>query len=118
MPSTRPTESAEMTIPELATSESNSEEMSETADTARPRLTSGVRMRFDAARDQHVLLSPEAVLVLNPTGAEIVELCDGERTITEIRAELRNRYGEVAAVEVRGFLDDLIARRGIELNDD
>lgn len=75
-------------------------------------------MRFDTARGQHVLLSPEAVLILNPTGAEIVELCDGHRTIAEIRAELRSRYGEVAADEARDFLGDLIAHRGIEVRDD
>ena len=41
-------------------------------------------MEWDPARKQHVLLAPEGVLVLNQTGATILGLCDGERTVVEI----------------------------------
>ena len=54
-------------------------------DSARPRLAPHVRMRFDAARGQHALLSPRRSWVLNGTGAAIVELCDGRRTVAEIQ---------------------------------
>ncbi len=77
----------------------------------RPRLAPHVRLTFDPARDQHVLLTPEAVTVLNGTGAAILGLCDGERTVTEIVAELRARYDRVEDDEVRLFLDRLAARR-------
>ena len=77
----------------------------------RPRLAPHVRLTFDRARDQHVLLTPEAVTVLNGTGAAILGLCDGERTVTEIVAELRARYDRVEDDEVRLFLDRLAARR-------
>ena len=102
----------------MAAAESDSAAQPGMDDTARPRLAAGVRMRFDAARGQHVLLSPETILILNPTGAEIVELCDGQRTVAEIRAELRSRYGAVAADEARDYIADLIARRGMEADDD
>ncbi|WP_017615495.1 pyrroloquinoline quinone biosynthesis peptide chaperone PqqD [Nocardiopsis salina] len=102
----------------MAAPESGDAGVTARRDAARPRLAKGVRMRFDAARGRYVLLSPEAILILNPTGTEIVKLCDGQRTIAEIRSELRDRYGEIAADEARDFLDDLIARRGIEVNDD
>jgi pyrroloquinoline quinone biosynthesis protein D len=70
----------------------------QTADGAgRPRLARHVRLRFDPARGQHVLLTPEAVTVLNGTGAAVLELCDGQRTVTEILAELRGRYAHVDA---------------------
>ncbi len=81
----------------------------------RPRLAPHVRLTFDPARDQHVLLTPEAVTVLNGTGAAVLELCDGQRTVTEIVAELRGRYASVDAGEVRVFLDRLIARRCLEI---
>ena len=81
----------------------------------RPRLARHVRMAFDPARGQHVLLTPEAVTVLNRTGAAVLELCDGQRTVTEIVAELRGRYASVDDGEVRVFLDRLAARRCLEV---
>lgn len=102
----------------MSTRELGTETTSGISDAARPRLVTGVRIRFDSARDQHVLLSPEAVLVLNPTAAEIVDLCDGRRTIADIHAELRTRYDEIDGDAVRGFVDELVARRGIEVVDE
>ena len=48
--------------------------------TERPRLARGVRYRWDAKRQQHQLLFPEGLLVLNESGAAIVRLCDGRTT--------------------------------------
>ena len=52
--------------------------------------------------------------LLNDTGAAILELCDGERTVAEILTELRDRYDRVADDEVRLFLADLLAKRRLE----
>jgi pyrroloquinoline quinone biosynthesis protein D len=82
--------------------------------TSRPRLAPHVRLTFDQARQGYALLTPETVTLLNDTGAAILELCDGERTVDEILAGLRDRYEYVADDEVRLFLDDLIARRRLE----
>jgi pyrroloquinoline quinone biosynthesis protein D len=82
-----------------------------------PRLAAHVRLKFDQARQRHVLLAPEAVSVLNATGAAILGLCDGERTVAEIVAELRGRYERVVDDEVRLFLARLAARRCLELGD-
>ena len=82
-----------------------------TSGTDRPQLAAHVRLTFDPARDQHVLLTPEAVTVLNGTGAAILGLCDGARTVTEIVADLRARYDRVDDAEVGLFLDRLATRR-------
>jgi pyrroloquinoline quinone biosynthesis protein D len=82
-----------------------------TEGTDRPRLAPHVRFTFDRARDQHVLLTPESVTVLNGTGAAVVDLCDGQRTVTEIVSELRGRFHRVDDEQVRVFLDRLAARR-------
>jgi pyrroloquinoline quinone biosynthesis protein D len=84
-------------------------------DSARPRLAPHVRMRFDAARGQYALLSPETVLVINDTGAAIVTLCDGRRTVAEIRAELQSRYDEVADGDVGDFLAGLVTNHSMEV---
>ena len=85
-------------------------------DAARPRLAPHVRMRFDDARGQHALLSPETVWVINDTGAAIVELCDGRRTVAEIESELHSRYDQVADGDVRRFLADLVAKHRMEVD--
>jgi pyrroloquinoline quinone biosynthesis protein D len=85
--------------------------------TNRPRLARLVRLQWDPVREQHALLAPEGVLVLNQTGANILELCDGERTVVEIVEELRGRYDRVAGDEVRDFLSRLVARRWVEPGD-
>ena len=82
----------------------------------RPRLAPHVRLTFDPARQQHVLLTPEAVTLLNDTGAAILELCDGERTVAEILTQLHDRYDDVADDEVRLFLAELLARRRMEVS--
>lgn len=85
-------------------------------DSARPRLAPHVRMRFDAARGQHALLSPETVWVINDTGAAIVELCDGRRTVAEIQSELQSRYTQVTDDDVRRFVTDLVAHHSMEVD--
>ena len=81
----------------------------------RPRLARHVRLSFDRTRQRHVLLHPETVVVLNGSGARILELCDGRRTVAEIVAGLGARYRSVPDDEVRRFLTRLVARRCVEL---
>jgi pyrroloquinoline quinone biosynthesis protein D len=82
-----------------------------------PKLAPHVRLRFDAARNQHVLLSPETVAVLNGTSADILLLCDGQRSVAAIIAVLRGRYERVADDEVRAFLQRMAARHYVEITD-
>jgi pyrroloquinoline quinone biosynthesis protein D len=84
---------------------------------SRPALTPHVRLTFARARDQHVLLGPESVVVLNRTGADILELCDGRRTVAEIAEQLHARYERVVDDEVRGFVARLVAKRCVEVGD-
>lgn len=77
----------------------------------RPRLSPQVRLTYDRIRDRHVLLTPETITVLNGTGASILGLCDGRRTVAEIAAELRGQYEHVDEDEIGMFLDRLTERR-------
>jgi coenzyme PQQ biosynthesis protein PqqD len=81
---------------------------------ARPRLASKAKLRLDKKTGQQVLLYPEKGLLLNPTGAAILALCNGERTVREIAEGLRASYQEatVEALErdVGAFLSSLAAR--------
>jgi pyrroloquinoline quinone biosynthesis protein D len=82
---------------------------------SRPELAAHVRLTFDRARDRHVLLGPESVAVLNRTGADILSLCDGRRTVSEIVEELQGRYNRVVDDEVQQFLARLVAKRYVEI---
>jgi len=55
-------------------------------------LATGARLRYDEVREEHLLLIPEGAVRLNPTAAEVLELCDGERSIDDIVAALSARY--------------------------
>jgi pyrroloquinoline quinone biosynthesis protein D len=58
----------------------------------RPRLVSGARLQYDDVREEHLLLVPEGAVRLNPTAAQVLELCDGRRSVEEIVATLSRRY--------------------------
>ena len=87
------------------------------SDTDRPRLARHVRLGFCRTRQKPILQLPETVVVLNGTGAAILELCDGRRTVAELVAELAARYQSVPGDEVRRFLARLAARRCVTLAD-
>lgn len=82
-----------------------------------PELAPHVRLTFDRVREQHVLLGPESVAVLNGTGADILGLCDGQRTVAEIVEELHARYNRVVDDEVQHFLTRLVTKRCVEISD-
>ncbi|MGH9886681.1 MAG: PqqD family peptide modification chaperone [bacterium] len=54
---------------------------------SRPRLARKARLREDRIAGQTLLLYPEHGLVLNPSAAAIVRLCDG-RSVQDIASEL------------------------------
>lgn len=86
--------------------------------TNRPRLVRRVRLEWDSVREQQVLLAPEGVLVLNQTGATILGLCDGERTVVEVVDKLGEQYKSVPGEEVRSFLSKLAAKGWVETGDE
>lgn len=77
----------------------------------RPRLVTGARLRYDEVREEHLLLVPEGAVRLNATAAEVLGLCDGERSLQDIVGELSARYGgSDVSDDVRGLLDAMTQR--------
>jgi pyrroloquinoline quinone biosynthesis protein D len=68
------------------------------------------RVDFDPVRKQRVLLYPEGVVLLNDTGAAILELCDGRRSVADIAAVLGERYHVDVTADVIEYLSHLVAR--------
>jgi pyrroloquinoline quinone biosynthesis protein D len=79
----------------------------------RPRLATGARLRYDEVREEHLLLVPEGAVRLNPSAAEVLELCDGQRSVDEIVGVLTTRYeGADLGDDVRELVDGM-AQRGL-----
>jgi pyrroloquinoline quinone biosynthesis protein D len=75
-----------------------------------PALWRLARLQYDDVRRQHVLLYPEGSLLLNDTGAAILELCDGQRSVAAIAGILGERYGADVTGDVLEYLAKLADR--------
>jgi pyrroloquinoline quinone biosynthesis protein D len=75
----------------------------------RPRLADGARLQYDDVRDEHLLLVPEGAVRLNETAAQVLELCDGERSVDDIASALSERY---AGADVADDVRELVAGMG------
>ena len=85
--------------------------------TDRPRLPRGVKLRHDEVRQRWTLLAPERIFEVEGTAAAVLQLCDGERDLAAIVAELAARYNaptEVIKKDVVAMLSDLKAKRVLE----
>ncbi len=77
---------------------------------SRPSLWRLARIDFDRVRQRRVLLYPEGAMFINDTGAAILELCDGQRTVREISGTLTEQYGTDVSADVIEYLNDLSRR--------
>ena len=75
---------------------------------SRPALWRFARIDYDAVRRRRVLLYPEGTILLNDTAAEILDLCDGVRTIDDIASTLGERY----QADVRDDVLECLTRLG------
>jgi coenzyme PQQ biosynthesis protein PqqD len=86
----------------------------------RPNLVFKARLQIDKATGEPVLLYPEGLLQLNVTGAAIIQLCDGQRTLSAMLTELAELYQvislEALAAEVSAFLTRLHNLALLEFN--
>ena len=75
-----------------------------------PRLWRLARLEYDPVRQKHVLLYPEGAVLLNDTGAAILELCNGTRTVDEIVTILTERYHADVSADVNEYLSQMADR--------
>jgi pyrroloquinoline quinone biosynthesis protein D len=79
----------------------------------RPRLVTGARLTYDDVREEHILLIPEGAVRLNPTAAEVLELCDGQRSLDDIAGALSARYDGADVRDDVAELVDAMAQKGL-----
>lgn len=82
---------------------------------AHPKLSRRFRLQYEEAQSRWVLLYPEGMVQLNPSAAEILKRCDGERSVDAIVAELEAAFNaQGIAPEVRNLLEEGQRRGWIE----
>ncbi len=82
----------------------------------RPRLVTGARLRYDDVREEHLLLIPEGAVRLNPTAADVLGLCDGERSVDDIVGALSARYDGADVRDDVLELVDAMSQRGLVID--
>jgi pyrroloquinoline quinone biosynthesis protein D len=84
---------------------------------SKPRLAAGCRWA-EANGAERMLMFPEGAMRLQGTGREILERCDGERSVQQIVEELQAKYkaGESGRIEqeVSSFLESLQRKRVVD----
>jgi pyrroloquinoline quinone biosynthesis protein D len=84
--------------------------MADDSTTRIPRLSPKARLRWDKVEKRHMLVFPEAALLLNETAAEILKLCDGERTAEQIIDTLAQQFSGTDRAVIAEEVTDLFAR--------
>ncbi len=77
---------------------------------SRPILPRHVRLQFDKTRERWVILAPERVLVPDEISVEVLQLCDGVRSIDAVVAVLAAKFvadPELILTDCLALLQDL-----------
>jgi pyrroloquinoline quinone biosynthesis protein D len=80
------------------------------SETSRPVLPRHARLKFDATRQRWVILAPERVLAPDEIAVEILQLCDGARSVAQMIDQLAAKYTaerEAIGADVIALLQDL-----------
>lgn len=81
-----------------------------------PALNTLFRLQYEDAQESWVLLYPEGMVKLNPSAAEIMQRCDGNKDIDGIVAELEKAFDtEVLVSDVTGFVEVALQQQWLVL---
>ena len=80
------------------------------SEASRPVLPRHAKLKFDETRQRWVILAPERVLAPDDIAVEVLQLCDGVRSVAGMADQLAEKYtAERAAIltDVIAMLQDL-----------
>jgi len=80
------------------------------SEASRPVLPRHAKLKFDETRQVWVILAPERVLAPDEIAVEVLQLCDGVRSVAKMVDELAEKYtADRAAIsaDVVAMLQDL-----------
>jgi len=80
------------------------------SEASRPVLPRHARLKFDETRQVWVILAPERVLAPDEIAVEVLQLCDGVRSVAQMIDQLAEKYTaarDAIATDVVAMLQDL-----------
>src|SRR5258707_5463272 len=80
------------------------------SEASRPVLPRHAKLKFDEPRQVWVILAPERVLAPDEIAVEVLQLCDGVRSVEQMIDQLAAKYAaerEAIATDVIAMLQDL-----------
>jgi pyrroloquinoline quinone biosynthesis protein D len=80
------------------------------SEASRPVMPRHAKLKFDEVRQRWVILAPERVLAPDDTAVEILQLCDGVRSVAQMIDQLAAKYTadrEAIGTDVIAMLQDL-----------
>jgi pyrroloquinoline quinone biosynthesis protein D len=80
------------------------------SEASRPVLPRHAKLKFDETRQRWVILAPERVLAPDEIAVEVLQLCDGVRSVADIIDQLAEKYAaerDAIATDVIAMLQDL-----------
>jgi pyrroloquinoline quinone biosynthesis protein D len=80
------------------------------SEASRPVLPRHAKLKFDETRQRWVILAPERVLAPDEIAVEVLQLCDGVRSVADIIDQLAEKYAaerNAIATDVIAMLQDL-----------
>ena len=80
------------------------------SEASRPKLPRHARLKFDETRQVWVILAPERVLAPDEIAVEVLQLCDGLRSVGDMVDQLAAKYAAdrgAIATDVLAMLQDL-----------
>ncbi len=81
------------------------------SETSRPVLPRHAKLKFDETRQVWVILAPERVLAPDEIAVEVLQLCDGVRSVADMIDQLAEKYAADratrSATDVIAMLQDL-----------
>jgi pyrroloquinoline quinone biosynthesis protein D len=80
------------------------------SEASRPVLPRHAKLKFDETRQRWVILAPERVLAPDEIAVEVLQLCDGVRSVEQMIDQLAEKYTAdrgAIATDVVAMLQDL-----------
>src|ERR1700694_5639047 len=80
------------------------------SEASRPVLPRHARLKYDETRQRWVILAPERVLAPDEIAVEVLQLCDGGRSVAQMIDQLAEKYTaerDAIATDVVAMLQDL-----------
>ncbi len=75
------------------------------------------RLQWEETQQKDVILYPEGMVELNQSSSEILKMCDGTRKLTQIIADLEQKFATTGlANDITAFLEVALKNGWIQQN--